>query len=744
MAKKKKMSYDVSEGLPLPLIVIDKDFNIENANPALLTTLGLKKEDLIGKKCYDIFKQDMCETANCIVQKAWRKNGVTDPEEILAINAKTKENMDLRVTGAPLVDKSGNLIGGIETFEDITEDKANQEYSDGLRIGLPIGLMGVDKDFIIQNVNPEFEKMLGLDEKDVLGRNCGDIFKLDICGTKDCLVQRAWDTDVNSAPIDIQTQNAKTNANIDIRVIGSPLKNKRGRILGGVETFQDVTEEKANQEYAEGLRIGLPIGLMGVDKDFIIRSVNPEFERMLGLDMKDVLGRKCADIFKLDICGTKDCLVQRAWDTDVNTAPIDIQTQNAKTNANIDIRVIGSPMKNKRGDILGGVETFQDVTEEKANQEYADGLRINLPIGLMGVDKDFIIQNVNPEFERMLGLDEKDMLGRNCGDIFKLDICGTKDCLVQRAWDTDANTDPIDIPTKNAKTNVNIELRVVGASNKNDRGDILGGVGTFQDVTMENKTAREVEIAAEQISSSVEELSSSAEEVSSASENIASTQQQLSKGSADQVMQITETQQKMGDLSKGIRNVREKVINIGQISDLIKGIASQTNMLALNAAIEAARAGEAGRGFNVVADQVRKLADESSKAVANTEEMLGEIDKISEQQESGAVDILDAIDKIATIAEESSSSTEEAASAAEEQASSMESITTTAQNLMSIVEKLEANIEEQKLAKEGKNKKSDNTDRNKRKMGNSGKNEQKRLEKEIIVDKGNSDSESAF
>ncbi len=59
----------------------------------------------------------------------------------------------------------------------------------------------------------------------------------------------------------------------------------------------------------------------------------------------------------------------------------------------------------------------------------------------------------------------------------------------------------------------------------------------------------------------------------------------------------------------------EKVNNINQVAELIQNISNQTNMLALNAAIEAARAGEAGRGFNVVADQVRKLADESRKAV---------------------------------------------------------------------------------------------------------------------------------
>ncbi len=226
------------------------------------------------------------------------------------------------------------------------------------------------------------------------------------------------------------------------------------------------------------------------------------------------------------------------------------------------------------------------------------------------------------------------------------------------------------------------------------RKDELGSLGStiYSMVTNLRDLVSGIQQSAQQLSTASGTLATTSEEVSSSSENVAATQQQITKGAQSQAQMVLEAQKLIQQLSGGIKDIRKNAEDITQVVELITSIANQTNLLALNAAIEAARAGEAGRGFTVVADQVRKLADESKQAVKRTETMVAQILQVAETQAKSAVNVVSAVDSIATVAEETSASTEEASAAAEEQASSMEEITSTAQSMAELAEKLASQI----------------------------------------------------
>lgn len=184
----------------------------------------------------------------------------------------------------------------------------------------------------------------------------------------------------------------------------------------------------------------------------------------------------------------------------------------------------------------------------------------------------------------------------------------------------------------------------------------------------------------------------------------------------EQVSTMETIRNAIGNLAENVRVLERQSVKIADIVDVIKRIAEQTNLLALNAAIEAARAGEAGRGFAVVADEVRKLAESTAQQADLITEVVQEalsgmreavnmvfqtqkvVDESVEKMKTyqgiftdiiGQIDnIVEHIDNIVSSAQETSKFVETVAGSSQEVISEMHSVDRTASNLESLAKSL--------------------------------------------------------
>lgn len=118
---------------------------------------------------------------------------------------------------------------------------------------------------------------------------------------------------------------------------------------------------------------------------------------------------------------------------------------------------------------------------------------------------------------------------------------------------------------------------------------------------------------------------------------------------------VNESSEKIADINRQVQEFQDKIHKIGEIVDIVKKVASQSNLLALNASIEAARAGEAGKGFAVVADEIGKLADQSN---TSAEQIRQTIDNLLEESEK-SVEVMESVNVLVAEQQEKLNQTRE-------------------------------------------------------------------------------------
>jgi len=296
----------------MPMNVIDKDYTIIQINNTYSELYKVKAEDVVGRKCYEIYPGPNCHNSQCAIKQILSGKNSYEYDDVTKLDDGTEVHS--LVAAYPFRNNEGEIIGIVESFKDITQRKKaedalrkSQEYYRAVWENSPVGICLSDKEGIYHYVNPAYCKIYGFSEKELIGKNFYDlIVPPEKANKKDSHYRKTFEHDISS-PVGETEFIRKDGKRIWVQYTSDFIRHD-GKPIFKVSMNIDITEkkmaEKALEESREKFEIQfkrLPIPSLfwqKLDDDFILIDYNNAAVAISNGTISNYIGAKASEFEK--------------------------------------------------------------------------------------------------------------------------------------------------------------------------------------------------------------------------------------------------------------------------------------------------------------------------------------------------------------------------------------------------------------------------------------------------------------